>query len=125
MEHFLPQINIKKTLIESVVLSLGHIQNEQIKNDLIDALKPFKDGIALDVVDIEQVIEHANKNGFSLNRDQAIEILKSICLDIMFNCVGDSVSYHFDEFISDKDELELKNLCSTGATSLTTQNQLK
>ena len=125
MEHFLPQINIKKTLIESVVLSLGHIQNEQIKNDLIDALKPFKDGIALDVVDIEQVIEHANKNGFSLNRDQAIEILKSICLDIKFNCVGDSVSYHFDEFISDKDELELKNLCSTGATSLTTQNQLK
>ena len=122
MKHYLPQVDTIKTRIESVVSSLEYIQNEQIKNNLMGALVPFENGIAPAVITIEQIVEHANKLQVSLSRYQAISILKNICLDIKLNCVNDSLSYPFDEFISDKDESELKNLCIKGAISLPTQN---
>ena len=109
MQNYLPQIEIIKTLVESITSSLDYIQNEQIKTNLTNALIPFETGIVPVVIDIDLILKQANKNEVSLNRNQAIKILKNICLDIKLNCVQDSLEHHFDEFFSANDELETLN----------------
>ena len=115
MQNYLPQIETIKTLIELIISSLDYMQNEQIKTNLTNALIPFKTGIVPVVIDTELILKQANKSEVSLNRNQAIKILKNICLNIRLNCVQDSVKHHFDEFVSANDELETLNTFNIAA----------
>lgn len=98
MSEFLEQASIVQALIKNAVSSLNHISDDEIKKKLIISLEPFYSSVTPTAIDVEEIKSLAIKDNLQISHVQALEILENVMYDIDFNCVDDSIKFHFNEF---------------------------
>ncbi len=102
MKSYLAQTSTVQTLIENVVKSLNFIQDNQTKNEVMNALKPFYNAITPTTIDVEEIKSIAAESKVFLTHNEALEILESICLDLDLNYVDECIKYHVNELIYER-----------------------
>lgn len=106
MNKFLEQSSVVESLLDKATKSLDYISDNNIRDELILALKPFHYSSSPTTIDVKEIKSMAAKFDIPMTQKQALKILDNVGVDLDLNYVDDCIKYHFDEFINNQFDLK-------------------